>query len=212
MEKNNYYIYNICLSNLSTYNEGMKKVITLFALTLLLTSCGSEPVNTISKNEEKTEEATPALSADVTTLKDKESGEEYSENDGDLIPTDLKIEDINIFQINLICENEGMPEIISRISVDFDIDGANDAAIVTKCGEQAYNTVTIFRATTRGWWNKMAVDTSFKDTKIIGSCEAKESILYCEALMENKISNINKEGLISISVVENEWVISFIEA
>ena len=190
----------------------MKKVLTIFALTLLLTSCGSEPINTISNNEEKTEETTPALSADVTSLKDTESGAVYSENDGELIPTDLKIEDINIFQINLICENEGMPEIISRISVDFDIDGANDAAIVTKCGEQAYNTVTIFRATTRGWWNKMAVDTSFKDTKIIGSCEAKESILYCEALMENKISNINKEGLISISVVENEWLISFIEA
>jgi hypothetical protein len=194
----------------------MKKVITLFALTLLLTSCGSESVNNASKNEEKiekkSEETTPVVSADSTSLKDTESGAVYNENDGDLIASDLKIEDINIFQLNLICENEGMPEIISRISVDFDLDGAKDAAIVTKCGEQAYNTVTIFRATTRGWWNKMAIDPSFKDTKIIGSCEAKESYLYCEAIMENKISNINKEGLISVNVAENEWVISFIEA
>jgi hypothetical protein len=194
----------------------MKKVITLLALTLFLTSCGSESVNNASKNEEKiekkNEETTPAVSADSNSLKDTESGAVYNENDGDLIASDLKIEDINIFQLNLICENEGMPEIISRISVDFDLDGAKDAAIVTKCGEQAYNTVTIFRATTRGWWNKMAIDPSFKDTKIIGSCEAKESYLYCEAIMENKISNINKEGLISVNVAENEWVISFVEA
>lgn len=190
----------------------MKKVIILFALTLLLTACGSESPNTVNKSEEKSEESTPLVSADVTSLKDTESGAMYSENDGDLIASDLKIEDINIFQLNLICENEGMPEIISRISVDFDIDGAKDAAIVTKCGEQAYNTVTIFRATTRGWWNKMSVDPSFKDTKIIGSCEAKESYLYCEAIMENKISNINKEGLISVNVAENEWVVSFVEA
>jgi hypothetical protein len=190
----------------------MKKVITLFALSLLLASCSSEPVNTISKNENKIEETTPLVSADITSLKDTESGVVYNENDGEMIPGDLKIEDINVFQLNLICENEGMPEIISRISVDFDIDGAKDAAIVTKCGEQAYNTVTIFRATTRGWWNKMSIDPSFKDTKIIGSCEAKESYLYCEAIMENKISNINKEGLISVNVADNEWVISFVEA
>lgn len=190
----------------------MKKVITLFALSLLLASCSSEPVNTISKNEDKIEETTPLVSADITSLKDTESGAVYNENDGEMTPGDLKIEDINVFQLNLICENEGMPEIISRISVDFDIDGAKDAAIVTKCGEQAYNTVTIFRATTRGWWNKMSIDPSFKDTKIIGSCEAKESYLYCEAIMENKISNINKEGLISVNVAENEWVISFVEA
>ena len=58
----------------------------------------------------------------------------------------------------------------------------------------------------------MSVDPSFKDTKIIGSCEARESYLYCEAVMENKISNVSKEGLISVNVADNEWVISFIES
>ena len=190
----------------------MKKAITLLLLSVILASCSSEPSNEVSKNETSMVDEAPAVSADVTDLKDTESGEVYNENDGDLIPGDLKIEDINVFQLNLICENEGMPEIISRVSLDFDIDGAKDAAIVTKCGEQAYNTVTIFRATTRGWWNKMSVDPSFKDTKIIGSCEARESYLYCEAVMENKISNVSKEGLISVNVADNEWVISFIES
>jgi hypothetical protein len=195
----------------------MKKVISILFLAFILTSCGSEPTKDLSGNEVsdgKTDSkaSAPVVSADVTSLKDTESGQVYDENDGELIPSDLKIEDINVLQLSLICENEGMPEIISRVSLDFDIDGANDAAIVSKCGEQAYNTVTIFRATTRGWWNKMSVDPSFKDTKIIGSCEAKESYLYCEAIMENKISNINKEGLISVNVTNNEWVIAFIES
>ena len=195
----------------------MKKVISILLLAFILTSCGSEPTKDLSGNKVsggKTESkaSAPVVSTDVTALKDTESGQVYNENDGELIPSDLKIEDINVLQLSLICENEGMPEIISRVSLDFDLDGANDAAIVSKCGEQAYNTVTIFRATTRGWWNKMFIDPSFKDTKIIGSCEAKESYLYCEAVMENKISNINKEGLISVNVTNNEWVIAFIES
>jgi|688.fasta_scaffold29481_2 hypothetical protein len=190
----------------------MKKILSLLILSLLLSSCSSNPSKEVSKNEEKITDTVPAVSAEVGAIKDTESGLIYNENDGDLIPGDLKIEDINVFQLNLICENEGMPEIISRVSLDFDLDGAKDAAIVSKCGEQTFNTVTIFRATSRGWWNKMSVDPSFKDTKIIGSCEAKESYLYCEAIMENKISNINKEGLISVNVSDNEWVIAFIES
>ena len=112
----------------------MKKAITLLLLSVILASCSSEPSNEVSKNETSMVDEAPAVSADVTDLKDTESGEVYNENDGDLIPGDLKIEDINVFQLNLICENEGMPEIISRVSLDFDIDGAKDAAIVTKCG------------------------------------------------------------------------------
>lgn len=178
---------------------------------LILSSCGQdnekniENVNKINKSSSVSKDGL----ADTSTIKSTETGEIFTENDGDLISGNLIIEDINVFMLNYTCENESMPEIISRVSYDYDKDTNNDAAIVVKCPEASEYGVIIFRATSRGWWNKFTISPSFENLKIVGGCDSKESILYCEANRYNKISNETIPGFMYLSYERDGFVVNF---
>lgn len=182
----------------------LKNITILLVATILLSSCGG---NDNKVNLDKTIDQ--KKSSDLGTIKSEETGEVFTENDGELIPGEQKIEDINVFMLNLTCSNEAMPEIIDRISYDYDLDQANDAAIVTKCPNIDEFSVTVFRATTRGWWNKFTISPSMAEMKVIGSCEAQKSQLVCEGQRFNKISNETTNGYIVLAYENNDWVILF---
>jgi hypothetical protein len=178
---------------------------------LVLSSCGKDSV----KNLESVDEANESVSvksnnqSDLSTIKSPETGEIFTENDGDLIPSNLILEDINVFMLNYTCENESMPDIISRVSYDYDGDSYNDAAIVVKCPEASEYGVIVFRATSRGWWNKFTISPSFENIKIVGGCDSKESILYCEANRYNKVSDETIPGFMYLSYERDGFIVNF---
>jgi len=188
-----------------------KHIIFVTLALLLLSSCGKDTGKNL-ENENEAKESVSAIGnaqSEVSTIKSPETGEIFTENDGELIPSNLLIDDINVFVLNYTCENESMPEIISRISFDYDGDTNNDAAIVVKCPETSEYGVVIFRATSRGWWNKFSITPSFENLKIIGGCDSKESVLICEATRYNKISNETLTGYMYLSFEKEGFVVNF---
>jgi len=170
----------------------MIKYILLISV-LFLTSCSSDVTNE-KDNIQSTTKDSKSNNQNLGTIVSEETGETFNENDGSQIPNNLNINDINIFMLNNNCQNEVLPEIVNRISFDYDGDTYMDAGIVTKCTEEDNYSVTVFRATSRGWWNKFTVDSTMKDIKITGGCEANASKLICSAIRDNKVSNEVSEG------------------
>ena len=140
----------------------MKKLLPVMLISaILLTGCGST-------DAKKTDEPNP------------QSTEGFTMENGPLDPKTLKLEEFNLTATLTPCANEEFPVQSDVLAWDYDKDGAMDAVAVAKCPTgDARTTLIVGRATSRGWWNVLAVGGTEDNIELIGECSEVEGILVC---------------------------------
>ena len=139
----------------------MKKLLPLAILTaVLLSGCGSSDPST----EEKVNETSEKITMD----------------NGPLDPKKLKLEEFVVSATLAPCANEEFPVQTDVLAWDFDKDGAQDAVAIANCptGDKR-TTLVVGKATSRGWWQMLAIGGTEDKIELTGECVEDTGNLVC---------------------------------
>lgn len=170
----------------------MKLLPGVILAAILLTGCGST-------DAPKSEEPNP------------QSTEGFTMENGPLDPKTLKLEEFNVTASLAPCANEEFPVQSDVLAWDYDKDGAMDAVAVAKCptGEER-TTLIIGRATSRGWWNVLAVGGTEDNIELTGKCSEIEGSLVCPSKRFDIAEQKMIEGSLTVYLDEkNELMYGF---
>jgi hypothetical protein len=173
----------------------MKKLIPLTViLTVLLSACGTN-------DTEKKETSANTEQTEVT------------QDTGPLDPKTLKIDDLVVSATLPACANEAFPVQGETYTWDFDKDGANDAVVVSRCpsGEER-TTLTIARATSRGWWPMLNIGGTEDTFTLTGDCKLSGDNFRCPVRRLNPDTKVDENGDIEAFYAANALMYRFLPA
>jgi hypothetical protein len=174
----------------------MKKLIPIAViLAVLISACSSS-----DRERESAGDPTQETNASEVTM-----------DNGPLIAKELDVNDLVVTASLPGCANEEFPVQGETFRWDFDKDGASDAVVVSRCptGDER-TTLSIARATSRGWWPVLNIGGLEDTFKLTGNCKINGDNLRCPVDRLNPDTMKNELGSIEVFYSANAIMYRFL--